>query len=415
MFRPTTLLRSQPAKAAFLAALLAFTALCFAGCGAGAASSGSGSSSGQKQAVVIFTQPASQAVPIGRAATFQVGAYASGTIHYQWSENGSTIPGATTNSYTTPTVSATDSGSKFQVTVSNSFSSSTSNVATLTAGPRAPAIGDLRYLLADQVTVAGYGNAGAQSGNVSAGWESISNAVGTPLLLSPCSPGTPCAWHFSALFLPPPMTGLTMWYKGGNLSDFNSDLQSSIAPSDPQPIIAPNIVITSLDFEPASDFYGISWVQATQDTGFDYRMQVVPLSQVSATVTQDGAASRVVTAVTIGAQGNAHLISYGWQGDTTTVFQTQTALEPPQNVATTAEQMAAQGYVISAFGGDNTNGYILVGMRVQGDILPRQLAVTTPAGFTPAPDPDTGNFTDVLWFDEPAGDPAAGVTTIEEQ
>jgi hypothetical protein len=42
--------------------------------------------------------------------------------------------------------------------------------------------------------------------------------------------------------------------------------------------------------------------------------------------------------------------------------------------------MAGEGYIISAFGGNDTNGYMLIGMRVQGDTLPRPIEGATPTG-----------------------------------
>jgi hypothetical protein len=36
-----------------------------------------------------------------------------------------------------------------------------------------------------------------------------------------------------------------------------------------------------------------------------------------------------------------------------------------------AYNLGNTGYFISAFGGNNTDGYLLVGMRVKGDTLPR--------------------------------------------
>ncbi len=80
----------------------------------------------------ILTQPASQTVNAGQAATFGVSASGSGTLTYQWKKGGAAIGGATSASYTTPATAASDSGAQFSVTVTNSIGSATSNVATLT-------------------------------------------------------------------------------------------------------------------------------------------------------------------------------------------------------------------------------------------------------------------------------------------
>ena len=80
----------------------------------------------------IVSQPANQTVNAGQAATFAVSASGSGTLTYQWKKGGAAISGATSASYTTPATAASDSGSHFSVTVTNSIGSATSNTATLT-------------------------------------------------------------------------------------------------------------------------------------------------------------------------------------------------------------------------------------------------------------------------------------------
>lgn len=95
------------------------------GCGGSNSNSGSG-------APVITSQPSSQSVPAGQMATFSVTAKGHSPLTYQWSENGAAISGATSSTYTTPATTAADSGSTFQVAVSNSLGSVTSNSATLT-------------------------------------------------------------------------------------------------------------------------------------------------------------------------------------------------------------------------------------------------------------------------------------------
>ena len=49
------------------------------------------------------------------------------------------------------------------------------------------------------------------------------------------------------------------------------------------------------------------------------------------------------------------------------------------------------------FGGNDTDGYMLIGMRVQGDTLARPIAVGAPAS------PETVPYSIVVWFSETAG------------
>lgn len=87
-------------------------------------------STGQVTAPVITTAPTNQTVTIGRTATFSVVATDS-PLNYQWYKNGAAIAGATNASYTTPGTTASDNGSSFTVTVSNSANSVASSAATL--------------------------------------------------------------------------------------------------------------------------------------------------------------------------------------------------------------------------------------------------------------------------------------------
>ena len=93
-------------------------------------------------APTITTQPASQSVTAGQTATFGVVTAGSAPLSYQWQKNGGNISGATSSSYTIPATATSDSGSTFDVVVSNSVGSVTSAVATLTvsAAPVAPTI-----------------------------------------------------------------------------------------------------------------------------------------------------------------------------------------------------------------------------------------------------------------------------------
>jgi hypothetical protein len=108
------------------------------GCGGGGSSSNI--DSGTVGTLTITTQPASQTVAAGQAASFSVVAAGAAPVSYEWHKNGAAIPGATSASYTTPATTSADSGAKFTVVVSNSLGSMTSSAAILTVGS-APAGG----------------------------------------------------------------------------------------------------------------------------------------------------------------------------------------------------------------------------------------------------------------------------------
>jgi hypothetical protein len=80
----------------------------------------------------ITQQPANQTVTVGQTATFSVVATGTAPLSYQWQKGTTAITGATSASYTTPAASVPDSGSQFQVVVSNALGNATSNAATLT-------------------------------------------------------------------------------------------------------------------------------------------------------------------------------------------------------------------------------------------------------------------------------------------
>ncbi|MFP5208064.1 MAG: immunoglobulin domain-containing protein [Acidobacteriota bacterium] len=397
-------------------AFLFCAALLLAGCSSAPTASNTEPPSKQ---VAITTQPTNQIVPIGRPATFTVTATGTAPLYYEWLKNGAPVAGADSPSYTTPNIALADSGSTYQVIVSNLTSSARSSTATVTAGPRAPAIGDLRYLLWEQVTQPGWLEAGliGTSGNIVYGMQkSYPDAVGTPLLIGShavCYPGVDydCSWSFDAYYLPSGMPSLNMTYKSGAYSNFTSDLQS---------IAAPNRIIMSLDLEPANKAYAIAYVETTQSGGFDYRLESVPVPDVASTVAADGANGRIVTTLSIDhATGLVDLISYGWQGDTTTAYETKTTIAGAgdvgdtaitQDVGNAAISLAAGGYVISAVGGNDTDGYVLVGTRVRGDTMPRPLAITVGMTTTPATNPDSAYYTEVFYVDELGG----GVNASEQ-
>ena len=100
--------------------------------GVGTATSNKVSLTVSAAAPSITTQPASQSVAVGGTVTFSVVATGTGPLLYQWKKVNTLIPGATSSSYTTATITSADHGAQFAVVVSNSAGTTTSNYATLT-------------------------------------------------------------------------------------------------------------------------------------------------------------------------------------------------------------------------------------------------------------------------------------------
>ncbi len=95
----------------------------------------SGYSSNTGSAPQITAQPLSATVTVGQSATFSVSATGTGNLTYQWQKNMSGISGATGTSYTTPATVGGDDGATFDVVVSDTAGSTTSNTVTLTVKP----------------------------------------------------------------------------------------------------------------------------------------------------------------------------------------------------------------------------------------------------------------------------------------
>lgn len=365
------------------------------GCGGGSNGQGSGSSTippavpvvptNPVTAAAIVTQPASQSVPMGLTATFSVAATGT-SLSYQWSKGGSPISGATASSYTTPATAFADTGSGFTVAVSNSAGVVTSNSASLTVTARAPKAGDLRFQQVDAAsTISGYSANPSGVSPDAKGSLSVyfANSIGTPLFLSPSictatsstsgSTGNTCSWQSQQFLLPSPLTGLglSLGYGGDVLTNFAMDLQSSSFPAKGDALNSPDTVITSLDFEPAENLFSASWIQTSQGGGFDVMQQMVAPEGLQDAANQEGAHSRVITAFSY-FNGQIVYLSYGWQTDTTTVYETQVATATSVTLPAVAANLASQGYVLTAMGGAESNDSLLVvGTRVKGDSVAR--------------------------------------------
>jgi Immunoglobulin domain/Immunoglobulin I-set domain len=105
--------------------------LCLAAAGCSSMST-SGGSAGKSALASITTQPANQTVTVGQTATFNVAATGTAPLSYQWQRGGTNIANASGTSYTTPATTSADSGSKFDVVITNPAGNVTSATATLT-------------------------------------------------------------------------------------------------------------------------------------------------------------------------------------------------------------------------------------------------------------------------------------------
>ena len=374
---------------AFAVCFIGVPILLLSGCGGG----GSASKTPPPPSVAptVTTEPASQTMLLGRGATFSVVASGTAPLLYQWYKNGAAIGGTNVASYTTPVVTSADNQTTYSVTVSNAAGSVTSNTVTLLTGPRAPMQGDLRYLQWEQVPLAS--EIGNQYGTGFTSAIDGDTITGSGLLPFPLSIGSFAAvggssYNYLSCYWTAQQTGIAPEAQTVPLMDtftFGTVIPAlgETYTQYLQSITTAKGVIISMDYHTACQQIGVLQISTSQSTepDFDQRIELVYPANLQTQVAADGAASRIVSAVTFDRlTGKFVLLSYGWQGDTTTAYEAETFIAQPANVLADAEQLANQGYFISAAGGDDSGGYALIGMRVAGDTIPRPWQ----AGYTPA-------------------------------
>lgn len=195
---------------------------------------------------------------------------------------------------------------------------------------------------------------------------------GSPLTLGLgiCSPNTPdvgCAWVYTTYPLAATDTGLSVFYLGDFWSNLGAFFQSA-SPND--------TVVTSLDFERADSLFAFSALVTSVDGGYTLGVHTVAPSGLQAAATGEGAQRRVITALSF-MNGQVEYFSYGWQHDMAT-HGYDAQIETPASIGAVpaaAQSLAAAGYTITGFGGDSTDGFILVGTRLHGVTTPRTLQV----------------------------------------
>lgn len=87
----------------------------------------------------IVDQPANQTAAVGESTVFGVTVHGQPPLQFQWRKNGQDLFAATYPNYSTGPLTAADNGAKYDVVITNSLGSVTSNAATLTVRvPPAP-------------------------------------------------------------------------------------------------------------------------------------------------------------------------------------------------------------------------------------------------------------------------------------
>lgn len=333
---------------------------------------GGGGNSGiqQPQAPTITTQPVGLSLAVGQPASFSIVASGTSPISYQWNWNGSPVIGATNASFSpmSATIPA-DDGSVFTVTVTNAVGSVTSGGATLTVSPvpRAPKKGDLRFKDIDAfpyhlTPLVGYSTLEPYTGiSVSFGYDP---AIGTPI-------GLGGEWIYVPYALPVGLQERGYYCQEDSLVSLESDLTA---------LAIPNTVITSLDINNNIGLFANSWVKTSLAGAYSGIRQTVQLSAFQAAATQAANKGQVITAISYNA-GQVYFISYGWDQDSTTLYEATVSTATLSTIGTAATTLSSEGYIITAMGGNSTDGYLLVGTRVQGDSMSRPIELSNQNGF----------------------------------
>ncbi len=350
--------------------LWALLGLSLAGCGA---THTAASSQPQATLLLIYQQPQSAYTPLNQTATFSVEISAVPNPVYQWNQNGVAIPGANSATYTTPPVSLGENNSVFTVTIQALGQTVTSQPATLAVGPRSPAPGDLRFQQVAAPTTASTTYPNFLAGTVliyPAGW-TYQGVTGSPLRMGAgqCGPNIPqdCWWAYGLWTQPKPSS-----YSMAYVPDVPANLVSEL-----NKYSTSSSVVTSLDIETPEQIFGFSAITNSTQTGFDYRLENASAAALPGAIAADGADGRVVTAISFDESlGGYRFLSYGWTADTHTQYETQVTLTNYDGIGPAATALAQAGYIITAFQGNHTDGFVLVGTRVKGDSYPRPVLIS---------------------------------------
>jgi len=196
-------------------------------------------------------------------------------------------------------------------------------------------------------------------------WQQFDSAAGSPLNLGngTCS-ATDCAWFLFVFALPTDLARIATAYRAGVMSELPRF--ATTGPTD--------TVITSLDLEPAVGVFALSEFATSRSGGYHLTQRRVPLGELQAAASDEGAANRVITAIAFDS-GQVRFLSYSWDHDTGQGYDVRVLQATLSTAGTVAQSLAAEGYVVTALGGDPADEFVLVGTRAHGDTQPRSLLI----------------------------------------
>jgi hypothetical protein len=204
----------------------------------------------------------------------------------------------------------------------------------------------------------------------------VDSAAGTPLQIGAgtCS-SQECSWFFDTFALPGDIARLGTAYRASVLANLQFLLDT----------VSTDTVIPSLDLQPAVGVFALSEFSTSRAGGYHLTQRLVPLSGLQAAASSDGAEGRVITALSFDA-GRVRYVSYSWQHDSTPSYDAKVVQATLSTAGAAAQALAADGYFVTALGGDTTDGFVLVGTRVQGLIQARSVLIN------PTPDTDLTGY-----------------------
>ena len=251
------------------------------------------------------------------------------------------------------------------------------------------------------------------------GGYSITAAWGSPIELGngACVPGYTienCEWFFhDYLYTAGQSRDTTAGYDSGALTDLNNFPNLTRGTDD---LSAPNLVIRSLDVQPANDAFAVAFISSPSVAGFQPSLQHMQVSDLPAFAASQGLKGRVVTALSLDSPTTCDVFSYGWANDPNSIYETSVEPVTRDTVASVAQNMAAEGYVITAFGagGQPNFGWYMVGTRLEGSTTPRPIFVSSPDRPSDALYYSQGYVDVVTIFDSPTVATSTRIWVVEK-